>query len=361
MQGILFETAPERGRALAQRWRGERPIFLCVLAHTDTCLIPGISAAGTTEQIRPYTPAADAEALVYGTPRCIRGLPSNPLGPPGPAGITRAALQLAGLQPRFVAAGLRVLPDVAVQHVPCSPGGSIDQGRGVPEARALYQEGQQIGQGLVGKAPYLVLAESVPGGTTTALALLLALGVDAWGRVSGSSPDNNHPLKNSVVCAGLAAAGLRPGDGLADPLRSVEAIGDPMQPLAAGIACAALRGGLPVLFAGGSQMLAVAALLAACEGADILRESAVGTTRWVSRDPHGDVRGLATDVSADLPLLSADLDFTHSRHPELRPYERFLVKEGVGAGGAAIAALLVTGAPPAELHRAIDDAYDLVL
>ena len=37
------------------------PIFLCVLSNTDTCRIPGISAAGATTELNDYTPAADAE------------------------------------------------------------------------------------------------------------------------------------------------------------------------------------------------------------------------------------------------------------------------------------------------------------
>ena len=42
----------------------------------------------------------------------------------------------------------------------------------------------------------------------------------------------------------------------------------------------------------------------------------------------------------------------------LRAYERSLVKEGVGAGGASIAALLATNQPIEALEREIDLAYD---
>ena len=90
---ILFAAAPERGRAFAARWRGLRPSYWCVLGHTDTCLLSGISSAGVSEELRPLTPAADAEVVILGAPRCLTRLPSNPLGAPGPAGITRAALR----------------------------------------------------------------------------------------------------------------------------------------------------------------------------------------------------------------------------------------------------------------------------
>src|SRR6266566_839447 len=99
---ILFAAAPERGRAFARSWQGARPVFCCVLAHTDTCLVPGLSAAGLSEELRPSTPAADAEVVHLGVPRCLPQLPSNPLGAPGPAGITRAALQLLNVRASFI-------------------------------------------------------------------------------------------------------------------------------------------------------------------------------------------------------------------------------------------------------------------
>src|SRR5579859_5861373 len=118
---ILFAAAPEAGHAFVERWRGIQPAFCCVLAHTDTCLIPGLSAAGASEELRPLTPAADAEVVNLGVPKCLPHLPSNPLGAPGPAGITRAALTIAGMDAVFVGAGLRVWPQtkcVAAAHAP---------------------------------------------------------------------------------------------------------------------------------------------------------------------------------------------------------------------------------------------------
>lgn len=358
---LVFGAAVEQGRLRAQRWRGQTPAFCCVLAHTDTCLIDGLSAAGVAAALRPMTPAADAEVVHLGQPRCLPRLPSNPLGAPGPAGITRAALGLLGVRAEFVGVGLRVWPATAYQRLSLVPGASIETGQAVPAARELFAAGRTLGHGLAGQAPYLVLGESVPGGTTTALALLLALGMAAEGRVSGSQPGNAHALKTRVVRAGLAAAGLRPGDGCSDPLGAVEAVGDPMQPVVAGIAAGVADTGGEVLLAGGSQMLAVAALLTALEGCSVLDAVAIGTTRWVLADPAADVAGLATEIGPRLPIIAANLDFSISRHPALRLYERGLVKEGVGAGGACVAALLATGTPAATLQAAIDDAYDGLL
>jgi NaMN:DMB phosphoribosyltransferase len=108
-------------------------------------------------------------------------------------------------------------------------------------------------------------------------------------------------------------------------------------------------------------MVAVAALAAAIDGRDVLERVAIGTTPWVAFDPAADVPALTREVDAALPLMVADLNFGRSRHPGLRQYQQFLVKEGVGAGGACIAALLASGASVADLHDAIDRAYDVAL
>jgi uncharacterized protein (TIGR00303 family) len=357
---ILFAAAPAAGHAFVARWRGTRPSFCCLLAHTDTCLVPGLSAAGASEELRPLTPAADAEVVNLGTPRCLPRLPSNPLGAAGPAGITRAALLAAGIDATFVGAGLRVWPETACLRIACEPGGNIELGCAVQHAAELFEAGMQLGRSLK-QAPYLVLGESVPGGTTTALALLLALGYAAEGRVSGSQAGNGHALKSRVARRALHAAGFNPGDGRTDPLKAVSHVGDPMQPLAAGVVLGATEVGCEVLLAGGSQMLAVAALLQALHGSRALDRVAIGTTRRVVEDPAADVAGLAQEISPHLPVLAANLDFSASRHEALRAYEGFLVKEGVGAGGASIAALLQTGQPVEQLEAAIDATYDGLL
>jgi NaMN:DMB phosphoribosyltransferase len=115
-----------------------------------------------------------------------------------------------------------------------------------------------------------------------------------------------------------------------------------------------------VLLAGGSQMLAVAALIAAIGGPDALHPVVVGTTRWIIADPAADVVGLASEIAPRLPILAVNLDFARSRHSSLHAYERFMVKEGVGAGGTCVAAVLASGASIERLEAVIDDAYDEV-
>jgi uncharacterized protein (TIGR00303 family) len=361
---ILFAAAESEGAAFAARWREPSlppPRFVCVLAHTDTSAVPGLSAAGISAALRAFTPAADAEVVLDGRAHCLATLPSSPLGTPGPSGITRAAVRMAGLPTEFVGAGLRVWPTVPCRRIGDQPGGNIGLGPAVRDAAALFSAGQALGTAYAATSSRLVVGESVPGGTTTALALLLALGVAAADRVSGSVTDNAHPLKRAVVDRALARAELRFGGGRDDPLAAVCQVGDPMQPLAAGIALGALRAGTDVLLAGGSQMLGVAALMVALAGPDSLARVAIGTTRWIVADPAADVAGLAGEIDARLPVLAANLAFAHSRHPALRAYEDFRVKEGVGAGGSAVAAMLAADVSIEHLETAIDATYDGLL
>jgi uncharacterized protein (TIGR00303 family) len=358
LSSILFPCAQERGVELASRLDGLRPLFACVIAWTDTARIPGLSAAGASTELIPFTAAADAEVLVHGTAHCINGVPSNPLGPPGPAIITRAALELAGIPQLIVNAGCRVLPDVDYVDLGAEPGGLISDGEAVPEALAIYEAGRSLGRSLAGEHDYLVIGESVPGGTTTALALLLALGVAADGRVSSSLASNAHALKSRVAHDALTY--LDPAEVKQNPLSAVRTLGDPMQAAVAGMAAGAIETDRPVLLAGGTQMVAVLALLERLSALGIappLRDIAVATTRWVVEDPTADATGLMAEATRQ-PLCCTALSFEGSRHPSLRRYEANLVKEGVGAGGAAVAAALASDVSAAALAARAEQIYE---
>src|SRR5262249_27707665 len=58
------------------------------------------------------------------------------------------------------------------------------------------------------------------------------------------------------------------------------------------------------------------------------------------------------------PVFASDLNFGGSRHVPLRRYEQFLVKEGVGAGAAAVVAALVADADHASLLAAGGRVYE---
>jgi NaMN:DMB phosphoribosyltransferase len=113
-----------------------------------------------------------------------------------------------------------------------------------------------------------------------------------------------------------------------------------MLPAFAGLVLGAARV-VPVLLAGGTQMGAALAIIKALDS-HILKGLAIATTRWVVEDSTSDLRGIVGQI-ADVPVLAVNLDFSQSRFEGLRAYEKGVVKEGVGAGGACIAAMLKSG------------------
>lgn len=338
--------------------RAVAPLFVCTVAYTATVRIPGISAAGATPELRELTAAADAELLLHGAPRCMAGLPCNPLGPPGPILISMASLTMAGIPALVIDAGSLTPPIGPVRTAGRIPGNSIVTGQAVPNARGLFAAGLALGAELAERTDFLVLGESVPGGTTTALAILLALGISAESRVSSSLAGNAHALKLATVARAFEAAGISKGALRADPLEAIARVGDPMQAVQAGVAIAAAAR-IPVLLAGGSQMAAVCAVIAGLAGPGYRvppGRIATATTRWVARDPTADVGALYDEIGG-FTAVAADLDFSAAEFEPLRHYERGLVKEGVGAGGAAVTCLLRTRCTAATLTAGIERLY----
>ena len=206
---------------------------------------------------------------------------------------------------------------------------------------------------------YIVLSECVVAGTTTALAVLTALGISAQDKVNSSHPICNHQQKWSLVEQGLQQAGLNFQNSSLDPLLIIAAVGDPMQIVVAAMGMAAsLKVG--VMLAGGTQMLAVYALMQALAEKLSLawrpENIVLGTTRWVAEDPTGDTIGLAREIGC-VPLMATQLSFAGSCYPQLQAYERGYVKEGVGCGGCAIAAHLYRDWNQTQLLKAVEDLF----
>jgi uncharacterized protein (TIGR00303 family) len=315
-------------------------LFTCVIGVTETAKIQGISAAGKQPELTDYTPPADVELLLKGRCKCIHGVPVTPEGVPTPALITYSALKLESIEAVVASGGLRIKPQVPFIDFGGKAGRDVRTGKAVDNAEDVIRKAEVAGERLAEKADYLVVGESIPGGTTTALAVLLAMGVDARGKVSSSMPRNPHKLKISTAEAGLKAAGIRYGSLANDPVKAISCVGDPMLPAFAGLVLGTARK-IPVLMAGGTQMGAALAIIMALDK-DLLGNLAISTTRWVIEDSTSDLKGIIEQV-AKVPILAANLDFSQSRFEGLRAYEKGMVKEGVGAGGACIAAMLKSG------------------
>jgi NaMN:DMB phosphoribosyltransferase len=198
----------------------------------------------------------------------------------------------------------------------------------VPDAVNILETAVQLARNTEAHQKFIMIAESVPGGTTTALLILRALGYLEM--VSSAGPKNPTALTEAVWNAAAARLGIKQGDLAHDPIRALTELGDPMQAAVAGFV-RALPGEIEVILAGGTQMLALVALLRAM-GATKL--PVVATTKYVHNDGSSGFSQLAKTLQVKTWI--APLDFSNSPHQGLRDYEQGYVKEGVGAGGSVL-------------------------
>lgn len=350
---IRIYTQLQQGRRWLQRHQGKRPALAIVLGFTETGLIPGISAAGATPQARRYTAVADAEYLYYGwQPQPCYPLPPLTVGA-SPVLISRAVAQALDIPVYIFDAGLPLVSAAPTVNLGGMPAQCLStaQALPLPVVQHLWEQGLTWGRKLAAGADYLIIGECVVGGTTTALAVLTALGIAAGGRVSSSHRHCNHRQKIELVQRGLSKL---KGRSL-DPLSLLAAVGDPMQIVAAGMAVGAAPQG--VMLAGGTQMLAVFILMRALvQQLDLevdWHNLVIGTTAWVTEDATADPVGLAKLIGS-VPLLATELSMKQSKYAALRAYDQGYVKEGVAAGAMAIAAHLMGGLTGPELLELIE-------
>lgn len=359
---IRAYTQQSQGQRWLRHYRGHRPWLACVLGFTATGMIPGISAAGATAADRQTTALADAEFLYRG----VLPAPEYPLPPlyqgVSPALISRAVITAQQIPLRVFNAGLPIAPSIPHIDLQGSPARCLSSGQALSQnhVESLCRQGLGWGHRLGNEAGsgYIILGECVVGGTTTALALLLGLGFAATGKVGSSHVACNHQQKQSLVQQALNHYTQRYPKQTAqqDPLPLVAAVGDPMQVATAAMALAAsCHGG--VLLAGGTQMIAVYALARAMAKHYSIpwcpEQIVIGTTRWIVEDKTCDAVGLANLVG-DVPLLATQLSFATSLYPALQVYEAGYVKEGVAAGGCAIAATLYQNWSSTQIAQAVE-------
>ena len=150
---------------------------------------------------------------------------------------------------------------------------------------------------------------------------------------------------------------MRSGDLKDKPFKAIEFFGDPMQPALLGLVIGAGKN-IPVILAGGTQMSAILALIKSIEP-NILKNVAVGTTRWILSDKEADLRGIINQINPNIPILAANLNFSKMKYKGLRAYEQGVVKEGVGAGGITIASILSSNRKITihQIHQKIESNY----
>jgi len=198
-EGLNEKNVKER----VQRWQENitNMAFFLILAGSRTAEIEGISAAGSTPVSRRYTAVADAELLLRG-PLFPKRWPLPPL-PAGvsPALISYVASRFLKIKPTIISAGLLQTPPfthVSLESPEIGPARCLSSGNAMEKTRVqlLLDGGFKIGKKL---KKSLLITECVPGGTSTAFAVLSGLGINVNGLISGSHRNPPSELKTKLV------------------------------------------------------------------------------------------------------------------------------------------------------------------
>ena len=339
------------------------PIFICIISYTETSNIPGITVAGANTDLIKYTSAADSEYLYYGHCKSMNRIPVTPDGKPTPAVISRTALQLADIPFLVVDGGSFIKPSIPFISFGLKPGKNIIYGDAVDicDVRKAYDYGIILGRQLAKINDLIVLGESIPGGTTTALGVLTALGIDAKFKVSSSMPKNPHDLKNRIIAECMQKTNINFDILKDDPFAAISYFGDPMIPAVAGICDGVITSGGRVMLAGGTQMSAVIAVLKRLKRP--LENVSIGTTSYITDDRSANLVELVKSISPEVSVYVIDLRMNESEYAGLQAFAKGFIKEGVGAGGISIAASLkskgrINGV---VLLKAIERQYQLTI
>lgn len=329
---IICHGNVDNAKKIIQILSKKRFTFGLIASYSETCEIPGITIAGADKEFLKFTAPADSEYIEYGKCVCIPGIPISPDGKPTPALLTRVSLNTAKIPHFVINAGSKVRPSLCYFDADLFPGKNISESPAmtVDQVKSAIEYGKNLGKVLSQNTDCLVIGESIPGGTTTALAVLRAFGLDC--NVSSSMQNNPLDLKNKIVSDSLKR---QKSD---DTLDIIANFGDPMMPVCAGILSTASEN-CHVILAGGTQMLAVLKL--AKHLGYNAENSAIGCTSYIIDDSQAKFLTTLEQID-DVAVLSCDPCLHNSQYFGLRSYADGFVKEGAGAGGAIIASLLKT-------------------
>lgn len=322
-------------------------LFSLVISYTETCTIPGITVAGKTPEVLPYTSPADAEFLNFGYCKCINAIPMTPDGKPTPALLTKTALESASIPNIVINAGSKIPPQLPCYEtgLPYGKNIAVEPAMSLDDVTHAVEYGRMIGRSLGSTTDCLVIGESIPGGTTTAQTVLTSLGIN--GMVSSSMPQNPLSIKQKIATdAAKRTESKNQFDVVANG-------GDPMIPTVAGILSTA-SAQTKVILAGGTQM---AAVLAFGRIAGYNKENvALATTSYVTGDQSASLVDMVSQID-QIPVFSVQLALGDSKIEGLRAFASGFVKEGVGAGGASLAAMLKIGIDSNQLLSLTEKQY----
>ena len=350
MDDIEIFGNSEKGKNLIQKIEKNHFLFSLVISYTETCEIPGITMAGADQEAIKYTPAADAEFLHYGFCKSIDKIPMTPDGKPTPAILTKVALESASIPHVTINAGSKIQPKLPFFHLDIESGKNISQYPALESSSVTkaVDYGRIVGRTLASLTNCLLIGESIPGGTTTALAVMKKFGLDA--KVSSSIPKNPVELKNKIVEDAVKRFDSE------DPYTIISNLGDPMIPVVAGMLSSASEI-TNVVLCGGTQMAAVLAFAKKIGFNE--NNTAIGTTCYITNDKTANFLQIVSQIT-DIPVLVINPKLENSKFEGIRAFSQGFAKEGVGAGGSMIASILKTGTNSQKLLELIEKEYQRV-
>jgi len=323
----------EKAENFLETIKSGRFLFSLVISYTETCEVPGITFAGADKNSIQFTPPADAEYLYYGYCKTIDNIPMTPDGKPTPGLLTKTALESSSIPHLTINAGSKISPQLPFIETGLSFGKNISTQDAMTDSQVSHavDYGRIVGRNMASLTDCLIIGESIPGGTTTALAVLKALGFDA--KVSSSIPSNPVELKNQVVNSALERVDSD------HPYNIIAKVGDPMIPFVAGMLSSASDVS-KVMLAGGTQMTAVLAFASKIGFNE--DNTAIGTTSYITNDQSANFKNLVQKIS-DVPAISVNPGMKNSQYSGLRAFSEGFAKDGVGAGGSIISSMIKTG------------------
>ena len=325
--------------------------FLLAASVTRTCEIEGITQAGIPGKI-PLTPTLDAEFITNEKVFSMPKLAETPTGVPTPALITRAVHNLTPYSNiEVLNLGLDAIPqNTPIQNFDINPSESVATGAKI-DAKEIFAKGMKAGKNYELKGNYLILAESTPGGTTTATTTALALGYDCRDDFSSSFLNSPDSIKEKTINGALSLI-----DANMNNFEKLSLVSDNMLIFCAGFLLEASKR-FHVVLAGGTQM-ASCLLVADALREDILMRVksdniTLATTSWVANDENSDIKHILSHLSYTPHAIHTSFSFAKAEIPVLKKYDEGEAKEGVGAG-AALAYAKTNNTTNEELLEAIE-------
>jgi len=314
--------------------KSKKATFILALSNTKTANIPGITQAGIPGKLH-LTPTLDAEFLCTGQVFSLGEIAETPKGVPTPALMTRAVHTLSPYNHiELLNLGLEISPKVEgfkIHDFQINPSENIAKGADI-EAKEVFEKALAFGRTYACQDDYIILGESVPSGTTTAMATALGLKYDAQDYFSSSFKEVPSNIRETTLK--LALSNLDTYDGIFEVLSKIS---DNMLIFNAGFIIG-LNNRVKIVLAGGTQMACVLLIVNKMVGVITKRiettNLALCTTKWVAQDKNSDIKALLELVDFEINAYYSDFDFSNSNHPALKLYDQGEAKEGVGAGGA---------------------------